>query len=223
MSGSLLVGYVGLEQAVARLTAEIISDAEVYEVPRRQKPDNAEELNFAELAWAKRELAIRKLHAALCDGILIALVRDPASGALIRLTGLDWQAATFWRDIILGGSVRASAGEGIFVRYDGGYVLLEPHAFAAWLGMLAETQHEVPADGEARCLAWLEAEMRKSPKRKSQSKSWWRKEAKEKFSVSGRAFERQWAAAIENIHSNWGKQGAPRGPRKSKQIIEAPK
>ena len=40
----------------------------------------------ATLLWGKRELAINDLYAALSDGSLLALVRDPASGQMFQLT-----------------------------------------------------------------------------------------------------------------------------------------
>jgi hypothetical protein len=55
----------------------------------------------AELHWVKRDMAIARLYAALCNGGLIAMVRDPMSGLLFRFIGTDWKEAAFWRDTIV--------------------------------------------------------------------------------------------------------------------------
>ena len=87
MIDPLSAGFVHLEQAVARLATDI-SDQEVDEEQRRQKNDAAT-LSPAGLHWVKREMAIARLYAAFCCGSLIAVVRDPVSGALFRLVGTD--------------------------------------------------------------------------------------------------------------------------------------
>jgi hypothetical protein len=110
MIDPLSAGFVDLEQAVARLATDI-SDQEVDEEQRRQKNDAAT-LSPAGLHWVKREMAIARLYAAFCCGSLIAMVRDPVSGALIRLIGTDWKQAAFWRDTIVGGIVRRANGGG---------------------------------------------------------------------------------------------------------------
>jgi hypothetical protein len=56
-------------------------------------------------------------------------------------------------------------------------VLMEAGAFDAWL------------NAKAACREWLEAAMREAPTRGPKPKREWRKEAKTKFSVSGRAFD----------------------------------
>jgi hypothetical protein len=63
--------------------------------------------------------------------LLIALVRNPISGALIRLIGSNWRDAAFWRDIILGGNVRAQPGEDMAL-YEGWSVMLERSEFERW-------------------------------------------------------------------------------------------
>ena len=55
-------GIVDLEQAVARLAADI-SDQEVDEEQRRRKKDAAT-LSFSRLHWVKREMAIKRLYVA---------------------------------------------------------------------------------------------------------------------------------------------------------------
>jgi hypothetical protein len=199
------VGYVGLDEALAQLAADN-SDQEVYEERKRLKPAAAGELSLAELAWAKRELAITRLHIALRDGALIGFVRNPVSRELFRLTGTDWHsAAVFWREIIVGGIVRAAAGEEI-ERHEGRRVLLEASTLDVWLKKRMQRR---PRAADNDCEAWLEAAMRASPERRPKPKDEWRKEAKEKFGLSGRAFDRLWAALLQSTGAKWGLSGAP--------------
>ena len=203
MIDPLSAGLVDLEQAVARLAIDI-SDQEVDEEQRRQKNGPAT-LSPAGLRWVKREMAIARLYAAFCNGSLIAVVRDPVSGALVRLIGTDWKEAAFWRDTIVGGIVRAQTGEEI-VPHEGRRVLLEAGAFDAWLSMQMRRRSQ-PA--KAACREWLEAAMREAPTRGPKPKREWRKEAKATFNVSGRAFDQIWAAALQSTGADWDRHGAP--------------
>ena len=195
--------FVDLEQAVARL-ATGISDQEVDEQQRRQKNDTAT-LGPADLHWVKREMAIARLYAAFCCGSLIALVRDPVSGALFRLICTDWKQAAFWRDTIVGGIVRAQTCEEI-APHEGRRVLMEAGAFDAWLNARMRRRSQ-PA--KAACREWLEAAMREAPTRGPKPKREWRKEAKAKFNVSGRAFDQFWATALQSTGADWDRRGAP--------------
>jgi hypothetical protein len=199
----LMSGIVDLEQAVAQLAADI-SDQEVDEEQQRQKNDTAN-LSFSELHWLKREMAIARLYVAFCNGNLIAVVRDPLSGALFRMISTDWKGAAFWRETIAGGIVRAQMGEEI-APYEGRRILLDAEAFGAWL-QAQQRRRSQPA--KAACRKWLEAAMRQAPNRGPKSKDEWRREVKERFGVSGRAFDRIWAAALESTGANWGRHGAP--------------
>jgi hypothetical protein len=196
------VDYVGLDEAVARLAADI-SDQEVHREQKR--PAAVEEFSRAELAWAKRELAIPMLHVALRDSALIGLVRDSDSGELFRLTGTDWHAAAFWREIIVGGCIRAQTGEEIG-RHDGRRVLLQAAGFEAWLKARVQRRPQATAKD---CGAWLETEMRANLNRKPKPKREWYKEAKEKFGVSRRPFDRIWDDKIKITGANWNRAGAP--------------
>jgi hypothetical protein len=196
-------GVVDLEQAVARLAADI-SDQEVDEEQRRRKKDAAT-LSFSGLHWVKREMAITRLYVAFCNGSLIAVVRDRVSGALFRLISTDWKEAAFWRETIVGGVVRAQTGEELAL-YEGRRVLLEAGAFDAWRNTQMRRRSQ-PA--KAACQEWLEAAMREAPTRGSKPKREWRKEAKTKFNVSGRAFDQIWAAALPSTGADWDRHGAP--------------
>jgi len=83
------LNVVDLDQAVARLAADI-SDHEVDEEQQRRKKDAAT-LSFSRLHWVKREMAIKRLYVAFCNGSLIAVVRDPVSGALSLRAGHLWR------------------------------------------------------------------------------------------------------------------------------------
>jgi hypothetical protein len=174
---------IGLEQAVPRLAARIgdhegykewtrlVPDLEVYEGWKeewnRLKADAIRELNFAQLAWAKRELAILRLRAALNNGDLVGFVRDPVSGGLgFRLSCIDWLGASFWRDIIIGGVMRVAAGEPIALHHDGQQVLLELTAFEKWCHTLVLEQRPCPPPEEPERLP--EPEQRQRPKHKQE-------------------------------------------------------
>ena len=150
-------------------------------------------------------MAIARLYAAFCCGSLIALVRDPVSGALFRLISTDWKPAAFWRDIIVGGIVRAQTGEEI-APHEGRRVLMEAGAFDAWLNAQLRRRSQ-PA--KAACREWLETAMGEAPTRGGKPKREWRKEAKGKFNVSGRAFDQIWATALQSTGADWDRRGAP--------------
>jgi hypothetical protein len=208
MIDPLSAGFIDLEEAVAR-TASDISDEEVRE-ERARKKLNAVTIDTAALRWVKREMAIARLYAAFRNGALIALARESDSGGLSRLIGSDWKQAAFWRETIVGGMVRAQMGEEI-APYEGRRILLDAEAFNAWL---EAQQRRRSHPSQADCRKWLEGAMRQAPNRGSKSKREWRKDAKETFNVSGRAFDRIWAAALESTGANWDRQGPPtKAPR----------
>lgn len=202
MLDPLPIGYYGLDEAMPLLAADI-SDQEVSEEQRLKKP--VKELNPAVLHWVKRELAIQKLYAALGGNDLIALVRDPQNGELFQLTGADWRGAAFWRDLIIGGIVRASVGEEI-ARHEGRRVLLQVTAFEVWRTKLARSR---PRPAEANCAAWLKAAMQESPRRRPKPKPALRKEATVKFGVSGHTFDDIWKEMLKITGANWGERGRP--------------
>jgi hypothetical protein len=101
--------------------------------------------------------------------------------------------------------VRAQTGEELAL-YEGRRVLLEAGAFDAWRNTQMRRRSQ-PA--KAACQEWLEAAMREAPTRGSKPKREWRKEAKTKFNVSGRAFDQIWAAALQSTGADWDRHGAP--------------
>jgi hypothetical protein len=89
-------------------------------------------LALAELAWGKRELAIKLLSAALCNGALLLWVQRPKNGKLIQIFSTQLRTTTFLREIIVGGEIRASVGE-LLEDYNGEPVRLSLAAFHTWL------------------------------------------------------------------------------------------
>jgi hypothetical protein len=233
MIDPLPVGYVALDQAVTRLVRDI-SDQDFIEENRRveensrrfqSKDDNlakedapctwsnfpeaerdriAAQQKAVDISWAKREIAISRLYAALCDGGLTGLVCEDK--IFFQLTPIDWRGVAFWHDIIVGGVVLASVGDEI-ARHYGRRVLFEDAAFDTWLKETLKRRAQ-DAAAEGNCQAWLEAEMRANPAR-TKTKSYWLAQAKEKFGVSERAFERVRAAALKATGAQWNRRGAP--------------
>jgi hypothetical protein len=220
------VGYIELDQAVSRRAARI-SDREYqqrmhqfraetgqpeqqsqYEAeirrPQDRKPVNSNS-NPASLSWPKREFAINDLYAALCDGGLLAFVRDPTSGQMFQLTAADWRGAAFWRDIVASGVVRSSACEEI-KRHDGRRILLKADQLDIWLKKLERYR---PQPAEEACGQWLEDLMRQSPTQRPKPKPELRDVAVRRFSVSGRTFDRIWDDKRRVTGANWGEPGAP--------------
>jgi hypothetical protein len=163
------IGYVGLDEAVQAVTAGIsnqqhstwlagISERarsfrdllkEAYEGvgPEACKkagiePDAPIHFPFTEILLNKREMAICTLSEALYDRTLEALVREPASSELFRLTGSDWHGHRGLRETIISGFLRASIGEQI-ARHNGRRVLLRAPTFEAWLKTIAGVESQL--------------------------------------------------------------------------------
>src|SRR5215212_8931482 len=153
------VGYVALDQAVTRLVPDICDQDVIEEYPRIEEnsrrlqsedgnlanedapftwsslPEAERDLiaaqqKAADISWAKREIAISRLYAALCDGDLTGLVCEDK--VFFQLTPADWCSVAFWHEIIISGVVRASAGDAI-AHHSGRRVLFEDAAFDTWL------------------------------------------------------------------------------------------
>jgi hypothetical protein len=92
----------------------------------------------AALEWKKHEAGIEELYKAFCNSELVTFVQL-ADGTWLQLVAWGWQEAAFWREMILGGKVRASAGEQ-FEPYAGRPVFIK--AFQSWLDR--RTQSEPP-------------------------------------------------------------------------------
>lgn len=200
-------GYITLPEAVSRLTAHI-ADAEV------RLPEIIPEQFVGAPPWAKRELALLKLCVALRAEDLVAFVRDPAGSQMFRILPSEWMRCAFWREMIVGGQVRASVGEDI-QRHDGRTLLIKTVALDNWLARERERRPQVT---ENDCRTWLEAKMRANPDHNPQPKHDWCREAQTKFGVSARAFERVWAEALARTGAAWGKSVEERGRKLPTQI-----
>ena len=158
---------------------------------------------------SKRGFAVDKLGLALQSGGLVATVRNPQTGEWFSLTQAHWHFEPFRDQIIRGGIIPASAARG-FEPHRGRTVLLAGDVFEQWL--IAETKTWPEASREELCYRWLLGEMRAGHKQKPKAK--WLEEAKRRFHVTTREFERAWSKAVNESGSNWGHPGAPTKPRK---------
>jgi hypothetical protein len=179
-------GYVTLPETVKRLAADL-SNQEVMVSPDRGSV----------LAWAKRENAVWKLHEALGKGALAAFVRS-ASGDMFRITADDWHGPVIVRNTFIGGVIHASV-EAAISRHSGQRVLIDLAAFDKW--MKARPRKSIAANNE--CLTWLEAEMRASPTASPHPKAHYLGEAKTRFGVSERQYDRLWAQAKQETGAKW--------------------
>jgi hypothetical protein len=156
--------------------------------------------------WNKRNFAVTKLLLALQTDAISAMVRDPGSGALFRLTASNWRFEPFWEQIIRGGVIPVHASGGLEPHRQR-TVVIKTVGFEAWLS--SETKTWAEADKEDLCRRWLASKMRSSLTDKQKTKAQWFKEANTKLSVSQREFNRAWSAAIEETGANWASPGAP--------------
>jgi len=156
--------------------------------------------------WNKQNFAVTKLLLALQTEAISAMVRDPDSGDLFRLTASDWRFEPLWEKIIRGGVIPVHASRGLEPHRQR-TVLIETVGFEAWLS--SETKTWVDADREDLCRKWLASKMRSSLTDKQKTKAQWFREAKTKLSVSQREFNRAWSAAIKETGANWASPGAP--------------
>jgi hypothetical protein len=161
-------------------------------------------------AWNKRNFAVTKLLVALQTDAIPAMVRNPDSGDLFRLTASDWRFEPFWEQIIRGGVIPVHASRGLEPHRQR-TVLIETGRFEAWLS--SETKTWVEADREDLCRKWLASKMRSSLTDKQKNKAQWFSEANTKLSVSQREFNRAWSAAIKETGANWASPGAPNNHR----------
>jgi hypothetical protein len=179
------------------------------ESPQSEGPDGetyARPSDNALLHWDKRSFALIKLTLALQTGSLSAMVRSPGSGGLFRLMPADWHFEPFREQIIRGGVIPVYASRG-FACHGGRTVLLETRHFETWLATDVKNWIEVSID--ELCRNWLSREMLASPNDKKKSKNGWFEQAKKKYRVSRREFDRDWSDARNQTQSNWARPGAP--------------
>jgi len=236
MDDPIPAGFITLPEALQRIAVHVsdahleIAKAELQEAAQsiaaiRQRKASAEsassELSESEAAgaatscgpseeawrpWNQRNFAVIKLLVALQTDAISAMVRDPGSGTLFRLTASNWRFEPFREQILRGGVIPVHAGKGLEPHRQR-TVLIEIAHFEAWLS--SETKTWAEADREGLCRKWLASKMRSSLTNKHKTKTQWFREAKIKFGVSQREFNRAWSAAIEETGANWASPGAP--------------
>jgi hypothetical protein len=230
MDDSIPAGFITLPEALQRLAAHVseahlenakldfqdrvlsyaaVQGEEQSATATNEPPKSefADSLAFWGLPRDERTFAINKLHLALQSGAISAIVRAPESGTLFRLTPNGWRFEPFWEQIIRGGVIRPNPSGG-FEAHRGRTVLIEAAGFETWLTREVKNWDEGPK--ELLCCKWLIAEMRRSPNEKKKTKAQWHEEARARFNVSGRPFERAWSHALNETGANWGAPGAPR-------------
>jgi hypothetical protein len=175
--------------------------------PALTNPRDCEDTSGQAPHWNKHTFPVHKLYSALQTGAIEGMVRDPDSGSWFRLTPSDWHFEPFWENIICGGVIRGSTGSGL-ERHGGRTVLIEIDHFDSWLRSERESWPQASREDLAR--NWLADKMRASPEEKTQTKARWFAEAKKKFEVSEREFNRSWSHAIKGSGSNWNGPGAPK-------------
>ena len=110
------------------------------------------------------------------------------------------------RPMMRGGVIPLGASKG-FDRHRGSTVLLEMSPFENWL--TADVKNWTEATIDELCRDWLMQEMRASPNDKKKNKAAWFAQARTKYRLSQRQFERAWAYAVDETQSSWGRPGAP--------------
>lgn len=186
--------------------------------PESPKSEGADSETYARpsqdalLHWNKRNFAVTKLTLALQTGAISAMVRSPESGGLFRLTPTDWHFEPFREQIVRGGVIPPYASRG-FERHGGRTVLLEARHFETWI--VTDVKNWTEASTDELCRKWLIQEMLGSPNNKKKSKNAWFEQAKKKYRLSRREFDRAWSHARNQTQSNWGRPGAPNNHRAS--------
>jgi hypothetical protein len=194
------VGYLTLGEAVI-LLAEDLSDREAplteltsLEAALAEGPKESHE------AYIKREIAVKKIHWALTRGELGAFVCEAAN--VFRVTASDWRGPIHWRESIIGGVVRASL-EAAISRHSGQHLLVNADSFKNWLKDRPRRRPRAPKE----CRLWLVAEMRQSPGQSPRLKPWYLDEAKKRYGISEREFDRAWDRAKQESGAAWGRAG----------------
>ncbi|WP_439393047.1 hypothetical protein ACRQ5Q_27630 [Bradyrhizobium sp. PMVTL-01] len=222
MTDPIPAGFITLPEAVQRITG-CVSEAHIESAIRILSNARGDEgatdgsenqgggyprlSREALFDWSRRDFAVAKLKVALQAGAISASVRCPESGQLFRLTPAGWAFEPFWEQIIRGGVIPFGPGRE-FECHGGRTVLLETVRFDDWLS--ADVKNWSALSKERLCCKWLAGEMLASPRDKRKSKNAWFAEAKEKYRVSRREFDRLWSQAITETNCNWGRPGAPK-------------
>jgi hypothetical protein len=136
------VGYFGLDEVLQKFVQSITAvNAPGHDEVFEKFVQSITIDTTAREHWDAREDAIEQVHAALCGDALKAVVRDPASGQMFRLTPNGWRFLGAWRNTIVGGVVHSSIGEEFSV-YNGRRVLVEQFVADAWLEERRPKHHD---------------------------------------------------------------------------------
>jgi hypothetical protein len=207
------VNFLGLDDAVQRLTRKVLGSESARSGPESMPPfpeSRGFVVAFAARVWLARHGACEEIKAAIAVGEFEVCNLDPFFRCVVKIPRSDLAAAAFFDEIVRGGIIRASAGESL-ERADGRHALIAEKDFDRWLRKLNPRK-------VARGLfyGWLERQMRDGPKEKTKADYW--REANQKFNLSARSFEQDWKACIAKTGSNWDRKGRPRKnpPRKIK-------
>jgi hypothetical protein len=214
------LNYITLPAAVKKLTAKIL-DSDVsacldqtqdllrdsfglptlnnYDIKQTPSVPSSPSVN----AWKRRELAIRQIRKALCDGDLLAVVFDSMSRQPFLLEPVDWRAASLIDQTIRGGIIHARPGESIG-RHAGSRVLITERDFRRWLKLWKPLSVSARAPTRHACLNWLRDQMLANPERSAKTQKGLFVEANERFNVSWRSFKEIWKEARQATGARWG-------------------
>jgi hypothetical protein len=158
-------------------------------------------------AYLCREFSVRELHRRLSDGSIEPYIKDPKSGELMRISQTAWRNHPLWYDTIRGGSIHASACDGM-EEFNSQSVFLKRSVVEKHITGAIRRK---PASLMAASQAWLEGLLRATPGARPKPKRQLREEAKVRFRVTWREFDECWKAANQAVpEATWRRPGAPK-------------
>ncbi len=170
-----------------------------------------DELNSkTEPSVAKFNAAKLQLFEALANGQVVSCLRPKPGGDFSLPCPTSWWNTERWENRFYWGQLNPKDPFGNYVGGDHfQWVFIEAKSLQTFLDSLKDVGQSTSGTiaGEKRCEAWLIAIMSESPNRRTQPKTVLLEEAKKKFGVSGRGFERSWSSAIRATDANWNKAG----------------
>jgi hypothetical protein len=198
--------YVTLPEAVTA-RANITSD---YELEREFGDYTSLGMpwsDFSAKAYLCCEFSVRELHRGLSDGSIEPYIKDPRSGELMRIPQTAWRNYPLWYETIRGGSIHASACDGM-EEFDGQSVFLKRSVVEKHI---TGAMRRKPASLKVACQVWLKGLLRATPGVRPKPKRQLRDEAKVRFRVSWREFDECWKIANQAVpEATWLRPGAPK-------------
>jgi hypothetical protein len=199
-------GYVTLPEAVtarANITSEYELEREFGDYTSLGMPSSG----FGAKAFLCREFSVGEWHRKLSDGSIEPYIKDRGTGELMRIPHTAWRNHPLWYETIRGGSIHASACDGMEA-FDGQSVFLKRSVVEKHI---AEARRRRPASLKAACQAWLEGLVRATPGARPKPKRELRKEASARFRVTWREFNECWRIANQAVlEATWRRPGAPK-------------